>query len=54
MIKSTLTPPALNQATIDYYVAKGRRERSRHLTQMVRNLFSAPEQKPAAAEAGCA
>ena len=48
MIKSPLTPPTLDQATIDFYVAKGRRERSRAITGMIRALFSEPETTPAA------
>lgn len=47
MFKTPLTPPTVDQATIDHYVAKGRRERSRAITEMVRSLFSAPAvQKP--------
>ena len=42
MIKSPLTPPTLDQATIDFYVAKGRRERSRAFAAMIRSIFSAP------------
>ena len=54
MIKSTLTPPTIDQATIDRYVAKGRRERSRYLAEMVRNLFSRPEPVERLAKADCA
>ena len=43
MLKSTLTPPSVDQSTIDFYVAKGRRERSRAFTQMIKSLFSSPE-----------
>ena len=43
MLKSTLTPPTFDQATIDHYVAKGRRERSRAFAAMIRSIFSAPE-----------
>lgn len=47
MIKSSLTPPAFDQATIDHYVAKGRRARSQALADLVRAIFSRPEAKPA-------
>ena len=43
MIKSSMTPPTVDQATIDHFVAKGRRERSRAFTAMIKALFSAPE-----------
>lgn len=43
MIKSSLTPPSVDQATIDHYVAKGRRERSHAFLSMLRSLFTAPE-----------
>jgi hypothetical protein len=43
MIKSSLTPPTVDQATVDHYVAKGRRERSRAFAAMIRSLFTAPE-----------
>ena len=43
MLNSTLTPPTIDHATIDFYVAKGRRERSRAFSAMIRSIFSAPE-----------
>ena len=42
MLNSSLTPPTFDQATIDHYVAKGRRERSRAFSAMIRSLFSTP------------
>lgn len=42
MFTTPLTPPTVDQATIDHYVAKGRRERSRAFAEMIRSLFSAP------------
>ena len=44
MIKSSLTPPSVNDGMIEHYVAKGRRERSRAMVEMIRALFSAPKQ----------
>ncbi len=43
MLKTVLTPPTVDQAAIDHYGAKGRRERSRAFTAMIKALFSAPE-----------
>lgn len=43
MIKSTLTPPTIDQATIDHYVAKGQRERSRAFINFFRSLFAATQ-----------
>ena len=46
MIKSSFTPPMIDQATVDHYVAKGRRERSHAIAEFFRSLFAAkPEQK---------
>ena len=42
MFTTTLTPPAFDQAAVDHYVAKGRRERSQALVAFFRNLFHAP------------
>ena len=42
MINSAKTPQTIDQRVIDHYVAKGRRERSRMLAEMVRRLFTAP------------
>ena len=47
-------PQTIDQATIDFYVAKGRRERSRAFAEMIRGLFSAPASKPETASVGCA
>lgn len=43
MIKTSLTPPTIDQATIDHYVAKGRREHALAFWAMLRSLFRAPE-----------
>lgn len=47
MIKSSFTPPTVDFDTVDYYVAKGRRERSRAFVELVRAIFSSPEPKGA-------
>jgi hypothetical protein len=38
---------APSQATIDYYVAKGRRERSRAFVTLIKAVFTAPEKAEA-------
>lgn len=43
MIKSPLTPPTIDQATIDHFVAKGRRERSAAFWAVIQSLFAKPE-----------
>lgn len=54
MFTTSLTPPTIEQATIDHYVAKGRRERSRAFTRMIRSLFSAPDaETPTLARTDC-
>lgn len=45
MIKSSLTPPTVDQATVDHYVAKGRRERSRAVAEFFQALFSAKNEQ---------
>ncbi|MEO1495130.1 MAG: hypothetical protein AAFV19_23550 [Pseudomonadota bacterium] len=40
MIKSSLTPPTIDQATIDLYVAKARRERSIAFVTFLRAIFA--------------
>ncbi|MEM6621613.1 MAG: hypothetical protein AAF674_05245 [Pseudomonadota bacterium] len=47
MIKTSLTPPQVDQRTVDMYVAKAKRERSQALFQMLQSLFTAPAQRPA-------
>ena len=42
MFRTNLTPPTVDQLTIDHYVAKGKRARSQAVTGMVKALFSAP------------
>lgn len=34
--------PKIDSATIDYYLARGRRERARAFSQMIRAIFSSP------------
>ena len=46
MLDTKFTPPTVDQATVDHYVAKGRRIRSRAFVEMIRDLFSQPEQRP--------
>ncbi len=43
MLDAKFAPRTIDQATIDHYVAKGRRERSRAFVAMVKAIFSAPE-----------
>ena len=56
MLNNKFTPPNIDQATIDYYVAKGRRERSKAFGELIRALFSSPTTKPqpaATPQSGC-
>ncbi|MEM9139127.1 MAG: hypothetical protein AAGB15_04795 [Pseudomonadota bacterium] len=53
MFNKTETEMAIDQATIDYYVAKGKRERSRAFVAMIKELFSAPEEKPVETKKVC-
>jgi hypothetical protein len=39
--------PQIDSATIDYYLARGRRERARAISEMIRGIFSSPERKSA-------
>ncbi len=48
MFDTPLSPPTIDPATIEHYVAKGRRERSQAFAAMIRSLFRAPEPKPVA------
>ena len=34
--------PKIDSATIDYYLARGRRERARAFAEMIRGIFSSP------------
>lgn len=34
--------PQIDSATIDYYLARGRRERARAFSEMIRAIFSSP------------
>lgn len=49
MIKSSLTPPTVDQATIDYYVARGKRARSEAFVELFRAIFAKPEPREAPA-----
>ncbi len=51
MIQTSLTPPAIDQATIDHYVAKGRRERSLAFWSIIGALFTGIEVKATAKSA---
>ena len=42
-MNTPFTPPVIDQATVDFYVAKGRRERSRAIVELIRAVFSSPE-----------
>ena len=53
MFRTAITPPTFDQATVDFYVAKGRRERSNAIREMVRSLFRTPKAIQNT-EAGCA
>lgn len=39
MTKTSLTPPSFDQATIDRYIARGRRARSEAIFGTVRSVF---------------
>ena len=43
MFATPLTPPTIDQATIDHYVARGSRLRSHAFLDLFRAIFSAPE-----------
>ena len=47
MIKSSLTPPTFDQATVDHYVAKGRRARANAFAEFFRAIFGTREAAPA-------
>ena len=53
MFRTVVTPPSINQAMIDHYVARGKAARSRAIVAMVKRLFSTPRRHPKA-QAGCA
>lgn len=38
--------PVLDQATIDFYLRRGRQERARAFAQMIRGIFSSPASQP--------
>ncbi len=39
--------PKIDSATIDFYLARGRRERARAIAEMIRAVFSSPERQGA-------
>jgi hypothetical protein len=39
--------PQIDSATIDYYLARGRRERARAFSEMIRSIFSSPVRRRA-------
>jgi hypothetical protein len=44
MTSKLFEAPKIDSATIDYYLARSRRERSRAIAQMIRSVFSTPGQ----------
>ena len=42
MTSKLFDAPQIDSATIDYYLARGRRERARAFAQMIRGIFSSP------------
>ena len=42
MTSKLFEAPKIDSATLDYYLARGRRERARALSQMIRSVFSTP------------
>ena len=44
----------IDQATIDFYVAKGRQERSQAVVAFIRSLFAKSETAPVEAKSACA
>ena len=52
MFHTELTPPSINQAAIDHYVAKGKQVRSRAVLDMVSALFKRSDSH-APAQAAC-
>ena len=50
MFSKTESPAAIDYATIDYYVAKGRRERSVAFVAFIKSLFTKAEPSPAKAK----
>ncbi|MEM7061075.1 MAG: hypothetical protein AAF557_26140 [Pseudomonadota bacterium] len=43
MFNETESSTVIDQATIDHYVAKGRRERSQAVVTLIKSLFAKPE-----------
>lgn len=43
MFDTSLMPPSFDQATVDHYVAKGSRLRSRAFGDLFRGIFAAPD-----------
>ncbi len=39
--------PQIDSATIDHYLARGRRERARVFAEMIRGIFSSPARRSA-------
>lgn len=53
MFDTSLTPPHVDQPTIDHYVAKGRRMRSHAFLDLFQALFSAPKTESVPAVRTC-
>jgi hypothetical protein len=54
MTNKLFEAPKIDSATIDYYLARSRRERSRAIAQMIRSVFSTPGRDNAEAHARAA
>ena len=42
MTRKPFDAPQIDSATLDYYLARGRRERARAFAEMIRGIFSSP------------
>ena len=42
MTRKLFDAPRIDSATIDFYLARGRRERARAFAEMIRGVFSSP------------
>jgi hypothetical protein len=47
MTSKLFDAPQIDPATIDYYLARGRRERARAFSEMIRGIFSFPAHRGA-------
>lgn len=42
MTSKLFDAPKIDSATVDYYLARGRRERARAFSEMIQGIFSSP------------